>query len=135
MGFFKRLYEGGKKVLGKVVEGAKTVRTLKDKGLALLDKAKNIPVLGTALDAGIEAVMATPVGKALRFGNKALDVGIGAGEKALQMLRDREARTGTPTVEQLKDIGSATLRDAKRNLFPPAEEEESNMRLEALKSE
>lgn len=133
MGFFKRLYEGGKNVLGKVVEGAKVVKHMKDKAIGLVEKAKKIPILGSALDAGITAVMNTPVGSALRMGNKLLDAGIDAGEGALRMMKEHEARTGTPTAAQLKEVGLETFRRIKRTMLPTAEE--SNPRLDALKSE
>ena len=107
MGFWKALAGVGKTLLGPIVGAGRSIQKIRDKGVALFNKVKDsLPgFIKAPLDAGIEFVMNTPVGRAIKGASGLLDAGVGAGDAALSKIKEYEAQTGQPAAAQLAAIG------------------------------
>lgn len=130
MGFFKALGNFGKKVLGGAVNAGNWVRNMRDKVVSGINKAKDsLPgFLKAPIDAGIEFVMNSPVGRAAKMASGLLDKAVDTGQSVLGKMKDHEAKTGETPAEQLAAIGKRAAGEA------PGQPEDSQQqaRLEAL---
>lgn len=107
MGFFKGLANFGKKVLGHAVNAGKWAQGVRDKAVGAFKTLKDkLPDFVKApLDAGIEFVMNSPVGRAAKMASGLLDTGVSAGDAVLSRMKKHEADTGAPPAAQLEAIG------------------------------
>jgi hypothetical protein len=134
MGFFKSIANVGKKVLGGIVGAGNWMRTIRDKAISGFNKVKNMlpDAIKAPLDAGIEFVMNTPVGSAIKKASGFLDAATDAGQAALAKLKDHEAQTGMPAAAQLQAIGERANEGAAGQ--SPGDEQQQ-ARLASLKQE
>ena len=107
MGFLRTIAGVGKKVLGGVVNAGRAVQTLRDKAVNAFNKVKDsLPgPLKSALDTGIEYVMNTPVGSAIKKASGLLDTGVSMADAAHKKISEYEAQGGPPAAAQLQAIG------------------------------
>lgn len=123
MGFLKKLAGFGKKLLSPIVGAGRAIQTIRDKGIGLFNKAKDMlpDFVKAPLDAGIEFVMNnTPVGGVLKRASGLLDLGVGAGDAALSKIKEYEAKSGVPAAAQLADIGQRALAAAQMGTVCPS---------------
>lgn len=134
MGFLKALGNFGKKVLGGVVGAGNWMRNMRDKAISGFNKVKDMlpDVIKAPLDAGIEFLMNTPIGSAVRKASGLLDTAVGAGESALSKLKEHESRSGTPISAQLQEIGERANASGSEQ---PSGDEQQQARLTSLKQE
>lgn len=133
MGFLKALAGVGKKLLGPIVGAGRSIQKIRDKGLALFNRVKDsLPgFIKAPLDAGIEFVMNSPVGRAIKGASGLLDAGVGAGDAALNKIKEYEAKTGVPAAAQLAEIGERA-QAAEAQPDAPAADTQQQARLDNL---
>ena len=133
MGFLRTIAGVGKKLLGGVANAGRAVQTLRDKAVGAFHKVKDsLPgPLKSALDQGIEYVMNTPVGSAVKKASGLLDAGVSMADAAHKKISDYESQSGTPAAAQLQAIGQRAAGSAPGG----SDNAQQERRLAALKSD